>query len=97
MISRTKRTETARALNAPPARNRHTNACAALPLAAPHRNSPNRMVDPIVNVQDFAAAELEFMAAMQEYKRTSGRMFPTWSEVLEVLNGLGYKKPVAFA
>ena len=32
------------------------------------------------------------MEAMQEYKRSSGRMFPTWSEVLEVLQGLGYAK-----
>jgi hypothetical protein len=35
----------------------------------------------------------EFAAAMQEYKRSSGRMFPTWSEVLEVLQGLGFRKP----
>jgi len=33
------------------------------------------------------------MEAMQEYKRVSGRMFPTWSEVLEVLQKLGYRKP----
>ena len=32
------------------------------------------------------------MLAMNEYKRRSGRMFPTWSEVLEVLQGLGYQK-----
>lgn len=32
------------------------------------------------------------MLAMNEYKRSSGRMFPTWSEVLEVLQGLGYEK-----
>jgi hypothetical protein len=32
------------------------------------------------------------MMAMNEYKRRSGRMFPTWSEVLEVLQGLGYEK-----
>jgi hypothetical protein len=37
-------------------------------------------------------AELEFMTAMQEYKKRSGRMFPTWSEVLEVLQDLGYQK-----
>jgi hypothetical protein len=30
---------------------------------------------------------------MQAYKQSSGRMFPTWSEVLEVLQGLGYQKP----
>ena len=29
---------------------------------------------------------------MNEYKHSSGRMFPTWSEVLEVLRGLGYEK-----
>ena len=32
------------------------------------------------------------MRAMQRYKQTSGRMFPTWSEVLEVLKSLGYEK-----
>jgi hypothetical protein len=35
---------------------------------------------------------MEFMHAMQEYKYKSGRMFPTWSEVLEVLRNLGYQK-----
>jgi hypothetical protein len=29
------------------------------------------------------------MMAMQEYKRRIGRMFPTWSEVREVLVSLG--------
>ncbi len=32
------------------------------------------------------------MRAMDEYKRRSGRQFPTWSEVLEVLHSLGYRK-----
>ena len=36
--------------------------------------------------------EIEFMHAMQHYKQQSGRMFPTWSEVLEVLGSLGYRK-----
>ena len=30
------------------------------------------------------------MNALDQYKRTSGRMFPTCSEVLEVIRGLGY-------
>lgn len=38
------------------------------------------------------AAEPEFMQAMQRYKQCSRRMFPTWSEILEVLHGLGYEK-----
>ena len=37
-------------------------------------------------------AETEFMKAIQFYKMSSGRMFPTWSEVLEVLHDLGYRK-----
>jgi hypothetical protein len=37
-------------------------------------------------------AELDFMRAMDQYKKASGRMFPTWSEILEVLKSLGYEK-----
>jgi len=29
---------------------------------------------------------------MDEYKRASGRMFPTCSEILEVLSNMGYRK-----
>lgn len=32
------------------------------------------------------------MKAMDDYKRKSGRPFPTWSEVLEVLISMGYRK-----
>ena len=45
--------------------------------------------DPHTTPQD---AEREFAQAMQDYKKHSGRLFPTWSEVLEVLQGLGYQK-----
>lgn len=38
-------------------------------------------------------AEAEFIAAIVDYKRSSGRNFPTWSEVLEVALNLGYVKP----
>ncbi len=48
--------------------------------------------DPTPAAAGLAPAELEFLAAIQEYKQQSGRMFPTWSEVLEVLTGLGYRK-----
>lgn len=41
---------------------------------------------------DDRVAELEFIQAIEAYKKASGRMFPTWSEVLEVLTGLGYVK-----
>jgi hypothetical protein len=32
------------------------------------------------------------MQALDAYKRTSGRMFPTCSEILEVIRNLGYAK-----
>jgi hypothetical protein len=51
-----------------------------------------RLVDPTTCERDYSESELEFMRAMQDYKKSSGRMFPTWSEVLEVARGLGYRK-----
>ena len=51
-----------------------------------------RLVDPTTCERDYTADEIEFMKAMDDYKRRSGRQFPTWSEVLEVLRSLGYRK-----
>lgn len=52
-----------------------------------------RLVDPTTCEREYAEAEQEFMRAMEEYKQASGRQFPTWCEVLEVLQRLGYEKP----
>ena len=60
---------------------------------ASHAQGRRRRVDPTTCERDYAADEIEFMAAMDRYKRESGRMFPTWSEVLEVLKDLGYERP----
>jgi hypothetical protein len=38
------------------------------------------------------AEELEFIRAIDSYKRKHNRPFPTWSEVLRVLKDLGYQK-----
>jgi hypothetical protein len=51
-----------------------------------------RQIDPTTCERDYSEEEVGFMNAMDEYKRTSGRMFPTCSEVLEVIRGLGYVK-----
>lgn len=51
-----------------------------------------RQIDPTTCERDYTEDEVEFMRALEQYKRTSGRMFPTCSEVLEVLRGLGYEK-----
>jgi len=32
------------------------------------------------------------MMAIDEYKRANARPFPTWTEVLEVIKALGYRK-----
>ena len=49
-----------------------------------------RQIDPTTCERDYSVQEVDFMNAMDEYKRKSGRMFPTCSEVLEVIRGLGY-------
>jgi hypothetical protein len=49
-----------------------------------------RQIDPTTCERDYSVEEVAFMNAMDEYKRTSGRMFPTCSEVLEVIRSLGY-------
>jgi hypothetical protein len=51
-----------------------------------------RQVDPTTCERDYTGEEIDFMRAMDMYKRVSHRQFPTWSEVLEVLRSLGYRK-----
>jgi len=51
-----------------------------------------RQIDPTTCERDYTPDEIEFMNAMDDYKRASGRMFPTCSEVLEVIRKLGYEK-----
>ena len=51
-----------------------------------------RQIDPTTCERDYSDPEIEFMQAMDEYKRANGRMFPTCSEILEVLQKLGYEK-----
>jgi hypothetical protein len=36
--------------------------------------------------------EREFMVAIDNYKRINRRPYPTWREVLRVLESLGYRK-----
>jgi len=51
-----------------------------------------RQIDPTTCERDYSPAEVEFMNALDDYKRRSGRMFPTCSEILEVFQSLGYEK-----
>ncbi len=51
-----------------------------------------RQIDPTTCEREYNVSEIEFMQAMDEYKRASGRMFPTCSEILEVIIKLGYRQ-----
>jgi hypothetical protein len=66
----------------------------AEPVAAaadPRRKKQRRRhIDPTTCERDYNDQEIEFMRAMDDYKHASGRMFPTCSEVLEVIRNLGY-------
>src|SRR5262245_37516475 len=75
----------------------------SIPVAIDRRNqSPSerkrnqverrRQVDPTTCERDYNDDEIAFMKAMDQYKRANRRPFPTWSEVLEVLYALGYRK-----
>lgn len=75
--------------------DRHASDQARRASAARQTSGRRRKIDPTTSERDYSPEELEFMTAMQEYKRRSGRMFPTWSEVLEVLHELGYEKHAA--
>jgi hypothetical protein len=72
-----------------------------VPVAVEHRLgerrakvSRRRQIDPTTCERDYTPDEIEFMSAMDDYKRRNGRMFPTCSEVLEVIKSLGYAKHV---
>lgn len=50
----------------------------------PSRSQPNE--------QEVDHEVLEFIRALDDYRKAMGRPFPSWSEVLHVLRQLGYRK-----
>ena len=54
------------------------------------KTNRRRQIDPTTCERDYSGDEIEFMQALDEYKRNNGRMFPTCSEILEVVRSLGY-------
>lgn len=74
-----------------------------IPVATDRRRAQNaaekrknserrRLIDPTTCERDYTDDETEFMKAMDRYKRDNRRPFPTWSEVLEVLRSMGYRR-----
>jgi hypothetical protein len=63
----------------------------AVPVVVERRKvQRRRQIDPTTCERDYSADEIEFMQALDAYKRANGRMFPTCSEILEVIRNLGY-------
>ena len=54
-----------------------------------HRRSPERRA---AEEGEMNEEQFEFLMAIDEYKRSNQRPFPTWTEVLEVIRALGYRK-----
>src|SRR5258707_9029473 len=81
-------------------RNRPDRRKKTIPVAVERRSGKERrdqgerrrQVDPTTCERDYNDDEIAFMKAMDQYKRANRRPFPTWSEVLEVLFALGYRK-----
>lgn len=54
-----------------------------------HRRSPERRA---AEEGEMNQEQFEFLMAMDQYKRANQRPFPTWTEVLEVIKAMGYRK-----
>ena len=50
-----------------------------------------RRIDPTTFDKQYTDDEMEFMNAMQRFKESSGKSFPTYREVIKVVVGLGYR------
>lgn len=63
-----------------------------VPTAAPRfeASEPQRNASP--RPDEMSPDVLEFITAIDEYKRANRRPFPSWSEVLEILKTLGYSR-----
>lgn len=75
--------------NIPVATDRRRAANAA---KARENSGRRRLIDPTTCERDYSDEETDFMKAMDRYKRDNRRPFPTWSEVLEVMRSLGYRR-----
>jgi len=59
-----------------------------------HRGPGRRRSDSRKSAEEghMSDEQFAFLMAIDEYKRTNTRPFPTWTEVLEVIKALGYRK-----
>lgn len=60
-------------------------------LSEPERDDETRRMN-ATRPDEMPPEVLEFITAIDDYKRLHRRPFPTWSEVLEILKTLGYSR-----
>jgi hypothetical protein len=53
-----------------------------------------RRIDPTTFEKQYTDDETEFMNAMQRFKESTGRNFPTYGDVLKVAAAIGYRRMV---
>jgi hypothetical protein len=58
----------------------------------PPLHADTNSVDQLFPGSDYTDEERLFLQAMDRFKRTRRRPFPSWSEVLSVVISLGYRK-----
>ena len=64
-------------------------------LGLERRRGPGRRVSDTRKAAEegqMSDEQFEFLMAIDEYKRKNARPFPTWTEVLELIKALGYRK-----
>ena len=62
------------------------------PLNLLAEKTRGKRMNPATSERNYTSDEVEFMNALAEFKRTSGRTFPTCCEILRILRKLGYEK-----
>jgi len=77
------------AKNATAEKSTATKAGTAKPKAS--SSAPVHRVSPAPDL-DIDPEVLEFIAAVDRYRKDNARPFPTWSEVMHIVRGLGYHK-----
>lgn len=67
-----------------------------VPVAVERRSGRDRRLGDrrarSMNAYELGADELELIHAVNAHKARTGRAFPTWSELLQILRSLGYEK-----
>jgi hypothetical protein len=65
-----------------------------LPTERRAKKERRRRIDPTTFEKQYTSDEMEFMNAMQRFKESSGKSFPSHGEVIKVAVALGYRRVI---